>query len=68
MSFNGEQFENLKPRKPRNPIIFEEQNKRTTKICRQKLNMNHVARKKLTEAKMKKSIQKETVRTLQDQN
>ena len=31
------------------------QNKRTTRPWRQKLNMNHVARKKLTEAKLKKA-------------
>ena len=33
-----------------------EQNKRTTRPRRQKLNMNHVARKKLNEAKMKKAF------------
>ena len=33
---------------------YGEQNKRTTRPRRQKLNMNHVARKSLTEAKLKK--------------
>ena len=35
---------------------YGEQNKRTTRLQRQKLNMNHVARKKLTEAKLKKAF------------
>ena len=43
-----------------------EQNKRITRPQGQKLNMNHAARKKLTEAKMKKIIQNKTVGTLQD--
>ena len=33
-----------------------EQNKSTTRLRRQKLNMNHVARKNLTEAKLKKGF------------
>ena len=45
---------------------YGEQNKRTTRPQGQKLNMNHVARKELTEAKSEKSIQNETVRTLKD--
>ena len=35
---------------------YEEQNKRTTKAWRQKLNMNHVLRKNLTEANLKKAF------------
>ena len=36
--------------------LHGEQNKRTTRPQGQKLNMNHVARKKLTEAKLKKAF------------
>ena len=35
---------------------YEEQNKRTTRPWGQKLKMNHVARKKLTEAKLEKTF------------
>ena len=55
MSFNGEQFESFK-KNHKVPSSHGEQNKRTTKPWRQKLNMNHVARKKLTEAKLKKAF------------
>ena len=56
MSFNGEQFENFKPKKPKNPIIVWRTKKRTSRPRKQKLNMNHVARKKFTEAKLKKAF------------
>ena len=45
---------------------YGEQNKITTRPQGKKLNKNHVARKKLTGAKLKKSIQNETVWTLKD--
>ena len=35
---------------------YGEQNKKTTRPWRQKLNMNHVAKRKLTEANLKKAI------------
>ena len=54
MSFNGEQFEFFKPKKQKIQSSHGEQKKRTTRLWRKKLNMNHVARKKLTEAKLKK--------------
>ena len=55
-SFNGEQFENFKPNIRGIQSSYEEQNKRTTIPQGQKLNMNHVARKKITEAKLKKAF------------
>ena len=56
LSFNGEQFEIFKPKNQKNQSSYGEQNKRTTRHWRQKLNMNHVARKNLTEANLKKAI------------
>ena len=57
MSFNGELFENFKPKKNQKiQSSYGEQNKRTTRPWNQKLNMNYVARKKLTEAKLKKAF------------
>ena len=43
-------------KKEKNQSSQEEQNKRTTRPRGQKLNMNRVARKKLTEAKLKKAF------------
>ena len=56
MSFNGEQFENFKPKKQKIHSSYGEQNIRTRRPRGQKLNMNHVARKKLTEAKLIKAF------------
>ena len=67
MSFNGEKFEIFKPKKNQKiQLSHGEQNKRTTRLWGQKLNKNHVARKNLNEAKLKKSNQKKMVRTPQD--
>ena len=55
-SFNGEQLESFKPKNQKIQSSYGEQNKRTTRPWKQKLNMNHVARKKLTEAKLKKAF------------
>ena len=65
-SFNREHLESFKPKNQKIQSWYGEQNKRTTRSRRQKRNMNHVARKMLTEAKKKKSIQNKTVGTLQD--
>ena len=35
---------------------YGEQNKRTTRLWKHKLNMNHIARKKITEANLKKAF------------
>ena len=42
----GKRFENFRPKKSKFLFSHGEQNKRTTRLQRQKLNMNHVARKK----------------------
>ena len=56
MSSNGEQFENFKPKNQKIQSSHGEQNKRTTRYRKQKLNMNHVATNKLTEANLKKAF------------
>ena len=63
--FNGEQFEIFKPKNQKFQSSYGEQNESTTRFWRQKQNLNHVARKKLT-SKIEKSIQKKTVWTLQE--
>ena len=55
-SFNGEQFEIFKTKNKKIQSSYAEQNKRTTRPQGQKLNVNLVARKKLTEAKFKKAF------------
>ena len=56
LSFNGEQFENFKPKNQKDQSWYGEQNKKTTRPQMQKLNMNHVARKNINEAKLKKAF------------
>ena len=51
---NSLKFSNPKTRK--NHSSFGEKNKRTTRPWRQKLNLNHVARKNLTEANLEKAF------------
>ena len=58
MSFNGEQFEIFKPKNRKIHSLYAEKNKRTTRLWRQKLNMNLLARKNLTETKLKKAFRK----------
>ena len=59
MRFNGEQFEIFKPKKSQKiQSSLGKQNKRTTRPRGQKLNKKHVARKNLTEAKLKKQLRK----------
>ena len=54
MSFSGKQFEKFNQKNRKIQSSHGEQNKRTTRPQGQKLNMNNVARKDLTEAKLKK--------------
>ena len=57
MRFNWEQFENFKPKKNQKIQSSQgQQNKRTTRPRGQKLNKHLVARKNLTEAKLKKAF------------
>ena len=53
---NGEQFEIFKPKNQKTQSWHGKQNKRTKRPQGQKLNMNHVIRKKLTGAKLKKAF------------
>ena len=55
-SFNGKQFEFFEPKNQKIQSSYGKQNKRNTRPWRQILNMNHVARKKSTEAKLKKAF------------
>ena len=55
-SFNGEQFEIFKPKSQKLQSSYGKQNKRTTRPQGQKMNMESVARKKLTEAKLKEAF------------
>ena len=54
----GKQFEDFRQKIQKFHSSHGEQNKRTTRPQGQKLNMNHVARKELTEAKLKKAFRK----------
>ena len=54
-SFNGEQFEIFKPKK-KTPVIVWKTKQKNQKTPGQKLNMKDVARKKLTEAKLKEAF------------
>ena len=58
MSFNAEQFGNSQPKNQKIESSYGEQNKTTTRPQGKKLNKNHVARKKLTGAKLKKAFRK----------
>ena len=58
MSFNAEQFENSQPKNQKIQSSYGEQNKITTIPQGKKLDKNHVARKKLTGAKLKKTFRK----------
>ena len=54
----GKQFEDFRQKIQKFHSSHGEQNKGTTRPQGQKLNMNHVARKELTEAKLKKAFRK----------
>ena len=62
----AKQFEAFRQKLQELHSSYGEQKKRSTRPQGQKLSMNHVARKKLTEAKLKKKIQNKSFRTLQD--
>ena len=56
--FNGEQFQIFKPKSQNLQSSYGEQNKWSTRPQGQNLNMNHVDRKNLTEAKLKKAFRR----------
>ena len=68
MSFNGEEFEIFKSKNQKIQSSYGEQNKGTTRPRRQKLNMNHVARKKFTEANLKKAFRRKLFKNCKTRN
>ena len=57
-SFNGEQFEFFEPKNQKIQSSYGEQNKRTTRPWRQKLNMKACSQEEINLSKIEKSIQK----------
>ena len=55
-ALTGNSLKNSNQKNQRNQSSYGEQNKRTTRTLGQKSNLNHVARKKLTEAKLIKAF------------
>ena len=68
LSFNGEMFEIFKSKNQKIQSSYGGQNKRTTRPRRQKLNMNHVARKKFTEANLKKAFRRKLFKICKTRN
>ena len=65
-SFNGEQFENFKPKKPRNPFILWRTKQKNHKTLKAKTEPEPCSQEENNWSKFEKSIQNKTVRTLQD--
>ena len=68
MSFNGEQFENFKPKKSKNPIFLWRTEQKNHKSLKAKTEPDPCSQEEKNWSKFEKSIQKKTVRTLQGQN
>ena len=68
LSFNGEQFENFKPKKSKNPIFLWRTEQKNHKTLKAKTEPDPCSQEEKKWSKFEKSIQKRTVRTLQDQN
>ena len=68
MSFNGEQFEIFKPKKSKNPIFLWRTEQKNHKSLKAKTEPDPCSQEEKNWRKFEKSIQKKTVRTLQDQN
>ena len=66
MSFNGEQFE--KQKKLKNPNILWRPKQHNHKTLKAKTEQEPCSQEEFNWSKNEKSIQKKTVRTLQDQN
>ena len=62
----GKQFDNFKAENQTIQSSHGEQNERTTRSQGEKLNMNNCSREESKWSKIEKSIQKKTVRSLQD--
>ena len=65
MSFNGEQFENFKPKKPKNPIIVW-RTKKNLKTPKAKTEHEPCSQEEVHSSKIERSIQNKIVGTLQD--
>ena len=66
MSFNGEQFENFKSKKPKNPIILWRTKQKNHKTLKAKIEPEPFSQEEINWSKIERSIQNKTVRTLQD--
>ena len=66
MSFNAEQFENFKPKKPKNPIIIWRTKQKIHKTARAKTEQEPCSQEEINWSKIEKSFQNETVWNFQD--
>ena len=66
MSFNGEQFENFKTKKLKNPDISWRPKQNNQKTLKAKTEHEPCIQEENNWSKIEKSIQNKTVRTLQD--
>ena len=66
MSFNGEQFENFKPKKPKNPVIAWKTKQKNHKTPGAKTEQEPCSQEEIKWSKIEKSIQNETVPNLQN--
>ena len=66
MSFNGEQFENFKTKKLKNPNILWRPKQKNHKTLKAKTEHEPCSQEEINWSKFEKSIQNKTVRTLHD--
>ena len=66
MSINGEQSENFKPKKPKNPIILLRTKQNNHETLQAKTEHEPCSQVEINWSKFEKSIQIKTVWTLQD--
>ena len=65
MSFNGEQFENFKPKKPKNPIILWRTKQKNHKTLEAKSEHEPCSQEETNWSKIEQIILNKTVGTLQ---
>ena len=66
MSFNGKQFENFKPKKPKNPTILWRTKRKNHKTLKAKIENEPCSQEEINWIKIEESIQNKTLWTLQD--
>ena len=66
MSFNEEQFEDFRQKKPKNPIILWRTKQKNRKTLKAKTEHEPCSQEEINWSKFEKSIQNKTVWTLQD--